>query len=278
VRVATTVAADLLREAASRKWFLALGIALTLVTAGVALAVRLEVVDGAIAATRLFGNVLSTDIRPADVALAALYRGVAYAVFYCGLAFGVIACADFAPSLLAPGRIEHLLALPVRRWELLVGTFVGVLVLAVLGALYGAGGLVLVLGVKTGVWTLGPVLAALVASGSFVCLYGAMLAAAVFVRSASLSATVGLLLYSAGIVAGSRRTLALLFDEGASRALFEVLTIPLPRLSRLADIAADLASSRAVDSASLLRLLAGLVLFGLGCLTLGVWHFEGKDY
>ena len=278
MRVVFVVALDLLREAASRRWFLALGSALTVLLVGVAFALRLDVVDGVIAATRLFGTALDTDIRPTDVAMAALYRGVAYVVFYCGLAFGIIACADFAPSLLAPGRIEHLLSLPVRRWQLLLGTFIGVVVLAFGGSLYGAGGLAVVLGIKTGVWTAGPILAALIASASFVCLYGAMLTAAVFVRSAALSAALGFVLLVAGIVAGSRRTLALLFEEGWGRSLFETLTIPLPRLSLLAHLGADLASSRPVDSGVLGRHLVALLLFALACVAVGVWRFEGKDY
>ena len=101
------------------------------------LALRLEVVDGALAATRLFGAALDTDVRSVDVALRPVFQAAAYAIFYGGLAFGVLACADFGPSLLAPGRIEHLLALPVRRPELIGGTFLGVLLLASCGALYG---------------------------------------------------------------------------------------------------------------------------------------------
>jgi Cu-processing system permease protein len=278
VRIALLVAVDLLREAASRRWFLALGGALTLLFAVAGLALRMEVVDGALAATRFFGTVLTTDIRPAEAALGSLYRGVAYVVFYGGVGFGIIACADFAPSLLAPGRIEHLLALPVRRWQLLVGTFLGVLTLAVAGALYGAGGLSIVLGIKTGVWTARPVLAALIASASFAGLYGAMLASTVFARSAALSAAVGSVLFGLGLIAGSRKTLAGLFEEGMGRTTFETLTIPLPRLSQLADAAASLAASAPVNGAALGQQLAGLALFGFAWLSIGIWRFEAKDY
>src|SRR5262249_23980582 len=138
-----TVAFDLFREAASRRWFLSLGLGITLLLAVLGLTLRLDVVDGALAATRLFGKVLHTDIRSVDVALRPVFRAASYVIFYGGLGFGILACADFAPSLLAPGRIEHLLALPVQRWQLLGGTFLGVLGLSTIFALYGAGGLAL---------------------------------------------------------------------------------------------------------------------------------------
>ena len=273
------VAADLLREAASRKWFLALGIGITLVLGTLGLTLKMDVVDGALAATRLFGRAFAhSDIKSVDVALRPVFRASAYLVFYGGIAFGIVACADFGPSLLSPGRIEHLLSLPVRRFELLAGTFLGVLVLALCGALYGAGGLAVILGFKTGVWTARPVLAALLACLSFASLYACMISAAVFVRSAALSAAVGMTLFIGGIVAGYRTQLAPMFDAGIGREAFKAVTLFLPRLSALADAGADLASSAPLETPVLGSLLAGIALFGAASLLVGAWHFEQRDF
>lgn len=272
------VAMDLLREAASRKWFLALALGITAVLGILAFALRLEVVDGALAATRFFGTTVHTDIRSADMALRPVFQGTAYMIFYGGLAFGIVACADFGPSLLAPGRIEHLLALPLRRWELLTGTFLGVLALSVLGALYGAGGLTLILGIKTGVYTIRPVIAALLASVTFCAIYGAMLAIAVVVRSAAISAAVGVLLLIAGIIAGYRDKLDAFFESGAARGAFRGATLVLPRVSTLANAASDMAGSYPIDVNAILSQIAGLVIFGCAALALGIHLFEQKDF
>ena len=72
---------------ASRKWFLALGIGITLVLGSLASTLRMDVVDGALAATRLFGKPLHADIRSVDVALRPVFRaGRATSIFYGGLA------------------------------------------------------------------------------------------------------------------------------------------------------------------------------------------------
>ncbi len=278
MRVVLAVAGDVFREAASRRWFLALAILISLALLGTALTLRLEVVDGALAATRFFGKNLSTDIRSVDVALRPVFQAVSYVVFYGGISFFILACSDFGPSLLAPGRIEHALSLPVERWQLLAGTFLGVLGLATLGAVYGAGGLVVLLGVKTGVWTARPVIAALIASVTFSALYGAMLAAAVFVRSAALSAATGGALFVAGIVAGYRHAIVEAFDPGLSRRVFEAVTFVLPRVSALADAAGEIAGSGHVDRGALAGQLAGLAVFGVSALLFGVARFEQKDY
>jgi Cu-processing system permease protein len=278
MRALLVVAGDILREAASRKWFLFLGGAITLVLGLVSAGLKMDVVDGALAATRLFGKPIDTDIRSADIALRPLFEAATYVVYYGGLVFGILACADFGPSLLSPGRIEHLLSLPLRRWQLLVGTFLGVFILSLIGAIYGSGGLALVLGIKTGVWSARPVEAALLASASFSCLYAAMLAAAVLVRSAAFSAAVGGGLFVVGIVASYRLPLGKLFEAGLGRTAFLAATFPLPRISAVADAAARIASSEPMAAAALAQLVLGIAVFGLGALAVGIWLFEQKDY
>jgi Cu-processing system permease protein len=278
MRVVLAVARDILREAASRKWFLGLGglITLSLITLGLSL--KMDVVDGALAATRLFGKILDHDIRSADVALRPVFQAASYLIYYGGLVFGILACADFGPSLLSPGRIEHLLALPVRRWQLLVGTFLGVFALAVIGAVYGAGGLTLLLSVKTGVWTARPLFAAVLGGVAFAALYAPMLTAALFVRSAAFSAFVGGVFFVAGIVASYRLEIGRLFEAGFGREAFRVLTVGLPRVGTLADSAAAIAGSKAVDWTQLGQVLAGVGVFALAVLAAGVWRFEQKDF
>jgi Cu-processing system permease protein len=243
-----------------------------------AFALKLEVVDGALAASRFFGGRVTDEIRPAEVALRPLFEGVSYAVFYAGTLFGILACADFAPTLLAPGRIEHLLALPVRRWEIVAGTFLGVLVLVLGGALYGGGGLALVVWAKTGVFGAAPVVSAMLAAAAFAAVYAVMLLSALLARSAALSAAAGAATWILGIVAGNRRTLAPLFREGPGRDLFLAATAPLPRISELARAGARVAEGLPLEGRLLAAQLGATALFALALLALAAGLFERKDF
>lgn len=272
------IAGYVLREAASRKFIMAFVIGLTLVLAVVALGMRIDVIDGALAASRLFGQEVRATIQSVDVALRPVYQASAFIVFYGGILFGIVACSDFAPSLMSPGRIEHLLALPIQRWHLLAGTFLGVMTLALGGTLYGTTGLVLIFGVKTGYWTVGPLVAGLMACVGFAAVYAVMLTMATLVRSAALCAAAGFAVLVGGIIAGHRQDIAKAFEEGVSRSLFQAVTLVLPRLSALAEAAGDMAASLPLEVRSLGTLLVGVFVFGLAALVVGFWRFEGKDY
>lgn len=272
------IAFDILREAAARRWLLVLAALLSLLFLGLALALDLTVVDGALTTTRWLGSAATQDIRAVDVVLRPVFRAATYTVFYGSLGFTVVACSDFAPELLAPGRVEHLLALPVRREQLLFGTLLGVMMLCALGALYGGGGLWLVLALKAETFSLLPLWGALLSTLGFFAVYSVMLTAAVWVRSTPLSAAAGALTIVLGEIARHRETLAAALEPGLGRWLILALTAPLPRLSALADTAAAIAGGEELAWGELLRQTSGTLLFGLAVLSLGMWRLQRRDF
>ncbi len=277
MNAAVHIAFDIVREASARRWFLAFAAVLTLLNLAVIVGLRMDVVDGALAATRLFGEAMGHDIRSADHVLRHVFEAATYTAYYAGLAFGILACSDFGPELLAPGRIEHLLSLPIRRAELLLGTFAGVFSLCLLGVSYGAGAFFLILSAKSGVWTLWPLLGTYLASVAFFALYACMLTTAIFVRSASLSAAAGGVLFVAGIASGQRDPIAVLIEQGVGRDIFLALSAPLPRISELADAAAAIAVGDPTPD-GLARRVAGTLAFGMAILAVGAWRLENKDF
>ena len=278
MRAIFEVARQVLGEAVRRKWVLAIFLGITGLLVLLAFSLQFEVLDGALAASRLFGKVMQSRIQAVDVALRPLLQGASSVLFYGGLIFGILACADFAPSLLAPGRIEHLLSLPIQRWQLLVGTFLGVFALSLAGTLYGALGFTLLLGLKAKLWTAGMLVTAVLASACFATLYAGMLAVATWVRSAALSAAVGGGLFILGIVASHRTDIASVLTPGLPREAFLVFTAGLPRVATLGTAAMDLATRQPLELRSLISLIASMGVFALGLLTLGIWNFEEKDY
>lgn len=272
------VACDLLLEAARRKWFLGLFGAITLVLLVLGFSLQLDVVDGAIAGSKLFGSLLFDDIVSTHQVMGGLYMATAYVSFYGGAFFLAIACSDFAPELLAPGRIEHLLSLPVSRWQLLFGTYLGVVALAALGVLYGAGGLTMLLGVKTGVWNVKLLVGSGVGWVGFCALYAVMLTSNFFVRSAALSGALGVVTLILGVVASFRESIAVAMTAGFGRELFSWVMLPIPRLGTLATVSARLAASEPIEGELVSRLLVGCFIFSAALLSVAAYRFERKDF
>jgi Cu-processing system permease protein len=275
---AAHVALDLMREAAWRRWFLGLFLAITFVLLLLGFTLKLDVVDGAIAGSSLFGELLFHDIRSVNAALTPLFLGTTLVAATGGAFFLSVACADFGPSLLSPGRIEHLLSLPVTRAQLLLGTWLGGVAVAVIATLYGSLGVVVLLGAKTGLWNARLLAGALIGVACFAAVYAGMMLAAVLVRSAAFSAAVGLSLSVLGIISSNRAAIAKAIDPGLGRTAFEWAMVPMPRLGSLAVRAAFISGRQQVDLNELFRLLGGAALFTAGVLALALYLFERKDF
>lgn len=272
------IALDLLLEAARRKWFVALFAAITLVLLVLGFSLRMDVVDGAIAGSRLFGSLLSDDIVSVNRALQPLYLSAAYVSFYGGALFLAIACSDFAVEMLAPGRIEHLLSLPVARWQLLFGTYLGVIVLAAAGTFYGAGGLTVLLGLKTGEWNARFLAGSTLGWVGFCAIYAAMLSVAFFVRSAALCGAAGIVTLVLGVFASFREAIAETINEGASRTAFKIAMLPFPRFGTLATVSAHLSADYPLAETPITRLVLGCASFSIALLAIAAWRFEEKDF
>ncbi len=272
------VCVDLLREAKARKSIFGpfLGVTLVLLVLGGFL--QLEVVDGAIAGSRLFGALLFDDIVQADVALRPIFMAVAYLAFYGGSLFLAVACSDFAPNLLSPGRIEHLLSLPVSRWQLLFGTYLGVVAMAFLTAAYGSAGVTVLFGVKTGVWTWRLLAGGLLGMAGFCAVYAAQLCLSLFVRSAAAGAALGVSMVLLGVVSSQREPISRWIEPGLGRHLFDWLIRPFPRLGDLATAGARLAGQQSLDFSATAKISLGALVFSAALLAVAAWRFERRDF
>lgn len=272
------IALDVLREAVARRYMIAL---FATILAGLLLmtfSLNLEVVEGALAGVRLFGKQLGASIVPVDVALRPIFQFLAVFVFYFGLLFGIVATADIAPKMLAPGRVELLLSLPVRRVELVLGTYLGVLIIALLSTSFAVGGVSLVLFWKTSFVTAAPIAGAGMAVLGFMAIYALMLLASSLVRSAALSAGSGLMLYLAGLFTSNREEFLGWFRSGTTRSVLEVVTAPIPRLGTLADVGAQVASGAPLQDGVLLPLVGGVLVFAAAAVAAACFVVSGKDY
>jgi Cu-processing system permease protein len=269
------IARDVLTEARSRKWLLGLCALVTLLSLAFAALLRFEVVNGAIVAAKIFNNLMTHDIQTAQSAIRPLLQAISWTMFSMGLVFGIVSCSDFGPQILAPGRIELLLSMPVRRWQIVVGTYLGVIAVAAVCTGYATLLFTLVIGFKTTVWDTTILTAAFASLVGFAAIYSLMLTTAVFLRSSALSSALGGVLLLLGTTVVQPEFVAL-FDRGWERVTATLLTCWLPRLGQL--MAIQSFGSNSFSALDLIRIYLGTLVFAGAMLFVAIWELERKDY
>jgi ABC-type transport system involved in multi-copper enzyme maturation permease subunit len=272
------LALDVFREALSSKiiWFVLVMVALLLV--GIGFFFKLEVIDGAMAAARLMGGTGSASYVPVDVVLRPVLGGMSSLTMVWGLIFGIIGTAEIVPRMLGPGRVEHLLSLPIRRSELLLGTCLGVLMLGGSIAFVVNGGLSVILSVKTGVLIVAPVVGTAFFLVAFAGVYFWSAAIGTLTRSSTFAGGFALFLCAMSLLRDSKSTLLGYIRDSSTRSLADGLLSVFPNLPALGELAATVAKGEPVIAAAAVPLVVSVLLFGAVGLVLGILVIQTKDH
>ena len=272
------IARDVVIEAFARKSMLAIFALITLSLLTLTAALDLDIVQGSLAAGRLFGINIGNPLIAPDLAMRKFFAMAAYPVFYFGLIFGVVASSSIAVKMLAPGRVELLLSLPIRRSELVLGIFVGVLLINAMSLAFGIGGLALILFFKLGVVSPAPLAGALMALVGFFPVYAVMLLSSTLLRASTVGTGSGTLFVLFASLTSRRDAFLALFQPGVRKDLIAVLISPLPRLHLLAEAGHQAASQDSWIVSSALQPSLLSFLFTAACLLLAIFVVSGKNY
>ncbi|MCO4762433.1 MAG: ABC transporter permease subunit [Myxococcales bacterium] len=278
------IAFDVVREAVARRHLAVVFALIAVAQITLAMALDLDIVGGAIVASRLFGSIAEQPSATGGVSVGAeeqlrpVFRVLVGAVYHLGVLFGIVATADIAVKSLSPGRVELLLSLPVRRAELLLGTYLGVALIALAGSIFAVGGFSAVLFWKAGFATTAPFFGALMAVLGFAIVYSAMLLATTVARSAALASGVGLAVYLLSVIADDREEVRSWFTAGWGREVAAWVIAPLPQLRTLGRIGRDIAGGQAFDGAQLAAAAAAAAAFAGACLIAALWQVERRDW
>ncbi len=179
------------------------------------LALQTDVADGVLAGLTVFGLegqasgnnfTLGRDGTgsPLEVSAADFVRylqlAVAFMFYSLGILLSVFATASLVPHMLQKGAIDLLLSKPMSRPGLFLSKYLGALGVASANILYLAGGLAIILALKTGVWNGG-----LLWSGLAMCLYfasllGFLVLIGAVTRSTTVSIMITALLFFVGLI------------------------------------------------------------------------------
>lgn len=234
---------DTFREALARKIFWGLfGLSTAMILFFLFL-LKIDIVEGAMATVSLFGQ-SSGRVNDVERLVRGVYGGIATYLYVWGMVIAVFASAGLIPSVLEPGRIELLLSKPVSRTHILLGRYIGNVLVISLNVIYLVLGVWLIFGYKTGIWET----RFLISIGTTIFTFAILLAVVVLVgvlfQSAALATmiTVALMILSA-ILAQTTIMLKLLSSEW-SRNVWRTLYYTFPKVYDMGRMTLDAIMNR----------------------------------
>jgi ABC-type transport system involved in multi-copper enzyme maturation permease subunit len=275
---------EVFREAAARWTLIAYFVLSSLFILLFAFAVNLDIVNGALAGAKLFGQSvhMGSETLSLDRLVIGFESGFSAFLFVVGTFLAIFATAHLTPRMQEKGTIDLYLSRPVGRVKLLASRYVAGLLLAASNVIYLMGSIWAIVLWKTHVahprfFAAGAViLFAIAVLLAFSFLIGVVTAS----TGVSIMATYGLFFFSA-ILAAHQKIEAAVSREWEA-VVVRVLYWVLPKTSELGRAAIALVGGahvpRVVGSEFPTVAFATTAAFGLVCLGAASWLFQRKDF
>lgn len=273
---------EVFREASARWTLLAYFALSSLFILLFALAVNLDIVDGALAGAKLFGKEI--DIGPEKVDLDRIVLG--FESGFSGLLYGLgtflalFATAHLVPRLQEKGTIDLYLSRPVGRAKLLLSRYSGGLLLAAANLAYLIGSIWLIVYWKTGVAHPRFLLGGVVILFTTACLVAFAFLIGVVTSSTAVSLMVTYAIFFFAVLLSAHDRIAAAVSTEFSANLIHVLYWIFPKTAELGRATVSLVSGgmQGVGPSAPFAVYASTALFGLISLVLAAWRFSRKDF
>ncbi len=273
INVTSALVRDTFREAFARRIFWGFFGCCSALLLFLMFIMRIDVVQGAIATVTIFGrNQQSTDV---EALVQQTQSVIAMILYFAGMALSVFASAGLVAAVFEPGRIELLLSKPVSRTHLLLGRYLGNVLVVAANILYLVAGSWVVFGVKTGVWGGGFLVSSLCTIFIFSVLLAVLVLIGVLWDSSAVAIMVTFAIMIITPILAQKATIERLLSSEWSRVVVRVLYYVLPKTSDVSLIIRHLILNQPVES---WMPVWSTALFGAVVLGLGLWRFQRRSF
>jgi ABC-type transport system involved in multi-copper enzyme maturation permease subunit len=271
----TTVALvrDTFREAFARRIFWGFFGCCTALLLFLIFIMRIDVVEGAIATVTLFGR--SAPSTSVQNLVSQTQSVIAMVLYFAGMALAVFASAGLVAAVFEPGRIELLLSKPVSRPHLLLGRYVGNVLVVAANILYLILGSWIIFGVKTDLWGAGYLISSLFTIFIFAVLLAILVLVGVLWDSSAVAIMATFAIMIITVIVAQKALIERLLSSESSRNVVRVLYYTLPKTSDISVIIRHVILNQPVDS---WMPVWSTAVFGAVVLGLGLWQFQRRSF
>jgi Cu-processing system permease protein len=273
-RVYGALIADTFQEARARWLFWGLFGLSTLLVLIFLFVLRIDLVQGAISVTGVTGS--TREVYNLRHFVNVSYSWVSTTLYIWGTFLAVFASSGLIPSVLEPGRIALLLSKPIGRTTLLLGRYVGNLLVVLLNHIYLIGSIWIIIGIKTGIWDMRFLLSIPVSVFIFAVLLCVVVLIGVMSESAALSTMVAVALMLISTILAQRTIVVRLLDSEWSRQLWQALYWIVPKVFDLGNALRQIILME--KDADLLTPVLTSAAFAIVVMWRAIYVFQRKDF
>ncbi|MDQ6699802.1 MAG: ABC transporter permease [Acidobacteriota bacterium] len=265
---------DTFREAFARKIFWGFFGCSTMLILFFVFIMKIDIVEGALATISIFGK---TGERKQDVTqlVRQVGGGIAAFLYTAAMFLAVFASAGLIPTIFEPGRIELLLSKPVRRYHILLGRYIGNLLVVTLNTVYLVFSVWIIFGIKTGVWTSSFLYSAAFTVFIFSVLLSVVVLVGVLWESAVVATMVTFALMIVSPFLAQKSTIERLLSSEWSRNVVRFFYYALPKVFDVGRISRELVLGKPIES---WMPVWSTALFGVVMLSAGLYAFSRRDF
>lgn len=265
---------DTFREAFARRIFWGFFAACTALLLFLMFIMRVDVVAGALATVTIFGRTAPRS-EEVETLVAQTQSVIAMVLYFAGMALAVFASAGLVASVFEPGRIELLLSKPISRTHLLLGRYVGNVLVIAANILYLVAGSWVIFGVKTHIWGIGFLLSSFFTIFIFAVMLAVLVLAGVLWDSAAIGIMTTFAIMIITPILAQRATIERLLDSEWSRNVVRVLYYSLPKTAEIGVIIRHMILNQPIES---WMPVWSTAIFGAVVLVTGLWLFRRRTF
>lgn len=269
-----TLVRDTFREAFARKIFWGLFGLSTLMILFFLFLLRIDLVEGAMATFTLFGKQSFRQFKVEEL-VAQIFAGIAAFLYTFGMLLAVFASAGLIPSVLEAGRIELVLSKPVSRVHILLGRYLGNLLVVAVNIAYLVLGVWLIVGAKANLWEPRFLMAIVMTIAIFAVLLTVVVLVGVAWESTALSTMITMALMVVSPILAQEKIMSRLLSSEWSRDIWKGLYWALPKVYDMGVITREITLKQPVES---WMPLWSSGLFAASVLMLAIYVFMRRDF
>jgi ABC-2 type transport system permease protein len=193
-----------------------------------------------------------------------------------GLFLSIFSASSFIPNMLEKGAVDLIISKPVSRAQIILGKFLGGMLIVLINIAYLIVSLWLLIGIKFGIWELSFLYSIFTITFTFGSLYSLIILIGILTQSSVLAMMISYIIFFVlSPVLTARDTITVFLDSPFMETLMDVLYYIIPKTSELGTLTTEIALGYGISEYQPILTTFGFLVL---VLYISIIIFSKKDY